>query len=93
MINRHGWSESFNYPLSRFLELYILFNQLVGYNLETRQSGRTEGRRNSDIRGVTTLGDDDAANARMIMPRIEGEPPTIKEHFVPRTKIHGSRVG
>jgi hypothetical protein len=57
-----------------------------------RQLGRTESRRNSDIGCVTAPGNDDAADAGMVMPRIEGEPTTVKEHFVPRTKIHGSRV-
>ena len=83
-------SESCTYLLGRFLKRCFL--ELVGYHFETRQSGRTEGCRNSDIGCVTAPGNDDAADAGMVMRCIEGEPPTIKEHFVPRTKIHGSRV-
>jgi len=79
--------------LGSLLKQRLLFNQLVGYHFEAGQSCRTEGRRNRDVGGVTAPGNDDAANARMIMPCIEGEPATIKEHLVPRTKIHRSRVG
>src|SRR5271155_5084156 len=28
----------------------------------------------------------------MIVPRVQGEPASVQEHFVPGTEIHGSRI-
>src|SRR6478609_5515532 len=81
------------YLLGCFLKLCTVFKHFISYYLEACQLCGTEGRRNSDIGRVTPFGNDYAANARLVMPRIEGEPPSIKKHFVPCTKIHWSRVG
>jgi hypothetical protein len=82
-------------PLSgRFLERLNSTRvlALVSYHIETRQAGRSKGRRNSHVGGITSLRDHHAPDPGMVMPRIEGEPATVKEHLVPCAKIHRGRI-
>jgi hypothetical protein len=80
--------------LGCFLQQAVLADvlQFLGYHLETDQLCGTEGRRNSDIGRVTSPRNDDAPDPRMIVPRVKGEPATIKEHLVPCAKVHGGRI-
>jgi hypothetical protein len=71
--------------------LIVLF-EFFGYHHEARQLGGTEGRRDGDISSVAPLSHYDAADAGMIVPRIQGEPSTIKEHFVPSAEVHWCRI-
>jgi hypothetical protein len=69
---------------------YLL--QFMRNDLEFLQPGRTEVRRNCDVRGVTPTGYDDAADAGMVMPGIEREPAACEKHFEPGAEIHGRRI-
>src|SRR5580704_5099948 len=64
----------------------------MGNDLEFLQPGRTEARRNCDVRGVTPTGYDNAADARTIMPGIEREPAACEKHFEPGAEIHRRRI-
>ena len=79
----------------RLLQQAVLTDVLkfVGYHLETDQLSGTEGRRNSDIGRVTSPRDHNAANPRMVVPRVKGEPATIQEYLIPCAKVHGGRIG
>ena len=65
---------------------------LFGDHGKPDELGRPECRGNCDIGGIATPRNDDAADARMIVPRIEGIPAATEIDFKPRTEVHGSRV-
>jgi hypothetical protein len=78
---------SFNEPT-----VLVFLDEFLRYDLETRQAGGPKGRRNGDVGRVSPSGDDNAPNPRVIVPCIEGEPPTTKKHFVPGAEIHRCRI-
>ena len=67
--------------------------EFLGYHIEADQLGGTEARRNSHIGRVPPPRIHDTPDPRMVVSRVEGEPPTIQEHLVPLDEIHGGWVG
>src|SRR5208282_5748291 len=69
------------------------FFDLFGDHGETRERMRTEGGDHRDVRRVTPSRDQDAANPRPIVPRVEGKPATAKKGFEPGVEIHRRGIG
>src|SRR5450432_1805861 len=61
---------------------------LFGDDLEPRQWRGPEGRRDCDIGGVAAARHDDASDARMIVPGVQGKPPPAEIDLEPGAEIH-----
>ena len=64
-------------------------NLLLGYHLKSRQLGDPKGGRHRDVRRVATPSHDNAPDAGMVVPRINGVPTAIEKDFGPAAEIHG----
>jgi hypothetical protein len=62
---------------------------LVSPNPESRQCIRAEGRRDGDVCGVATACNQDPADMRHVVARVERIPLTAEVGFKPRGKITG----
>src|SRR4029079_3418317 len=71
---------------------HLLFH-LVGDDLERGERMRAERGRDGHVGGVAPTRDENAANTRNIVARIERVPAAVEEHLEPGAEIHRGRVG
>src|SRR5712691_11908832 len=64
-----------------------------GHDREALQSVRSEGRGDGDIGRIATSGNEDASDARHVVPRIKSIPAATEVNFHPGGKIHGAIGG
>src|SRR5271156_5863322 len=69
------------------------FLDLFGDNPEARERVRTECRDHRNICGITAARDQDPADPRLIVSRVERKPATAKKGFEPSVEIHRRRIG
>src|ERR1700722_9340957 len=76
-------------PVGR--QQFILF-QLFSNNGKPRQDGRAKARGDGNIGGISPARNNDAADPRMVMPCVKGEPATADEDFEPSAEIRWGRI-
>ena len=65
-----------------------MLTDFFGHDREALQRVRSEGRGDGDIRRIATAGNQDATDARHVVPRIKRIPAATEVHFHPGGKIH-----
>src|SRR3954449_13561626 len=72
--------------------LMALSRYFIGYNFEADQGVRPERQSQGNIGGVSTAGDQNAADPRVVVARIKGVPPPPEKPLDPGCEIH-RRIG
>src|SRR3984957_11346610 len=68
------------------------FLDLFRDNGEACESMGAEGCDHRDVGGVASARNQDATDARLIVPRIKGEPSIAQKNFEPSVEVHRSRI-